>query len=97
MISFVFLKQDLYWTLWFIWSDIAPGLATISLVHFTAGQPAHCPAKVRRGQHFSLLAVLGKCLIVTKWSCDIRQTDGVVCESVSLPTTFSHSRYAGEL
>ena len=47
-ISFVFfLKQDLYWTLWFIWCDIAPGRTTTYLYgpfHWGwAHTTVHCP------------------------------------------------------
>ena len=52
-----FLKQDLYWTLWFLWfiwcDIIAPGLTTISLVHFTGRTPHTAQPAAAKGTTFS--------------------------------------------
>ena len=78
-----FLKQDLYWTLWFrwfIWCDIAPGHITIYMVHFTERRLSSIVQQSQDGTTLFSPGFAGKMLIVTKWPGDIiRQTDGLVC------------------
>ena len=65
------------------------------MVHFTERRLSSIVQQSQDGTTLFSPGFAGKMLIVTKWPGDIiRQTDGLVCvESVSLPPTFSYSRW----